>query len=180
MNWDTAVEQLKIDPRFVRSPLPANQQIRLFQVHIDQLRAKHLSSLHALFESHAPSLVSRFSDLPLSSLTSSLPVNKLGLSERRLEDEFDRWQRERNHKSRVAFDEMLGENAFVEFWGRLGKMGEEKISQGVKFEDEEEEEADGEGGGGRADMKTLAKSIDLKEIIKVIKVSSVTDVLATD
>ncbi|EIN10749.1 hypothetical protein PUNSTDRAFT_85044 [Punctularia strigosozonata HHB-11173 SS5] len=169
MSWDNAVEQLKVDPRFVRSPLAINQQIRLYQAHVDQLRAKHLKSLHTLFESYAPSLVTRFSELPLSSLMSSLPVTKLGLRERGLEEEFDRWQRERNHDARVAFDEMLGENSFVEFWGRLNKMTEEKVSQGVKFEDEEDEEADGEGGGGRADIKTLAKSIDLKEITKVVK-----------
>ena len=39
---------------------------------------------------------------------------------------------------------------------------------GVKAEDDEGE--DGEGGGGKVDMKQLAKSVDVGEIEKVLKV----------
>jgi heat shock protein beta len=169
LTWDAALPQLKTDPRFTQSPLPPNQQMHLFQSHILQLRAKHLDNLRALFESHAPSLATPFSDLPLSSLLSSLPATKLGYDDRDLEAEYDKWHRERNTEAKRAFDQMLGENAFVEFWGRLGKMGGEGVNGGVKA-DEEGEEDDGTGGGGKADMKQLAKSIDLKEMQKVLKV----------
>jgi hypothetical protein len=160
---------LKIDPRFTESPLPTNQQIHLFHSHIAQLRTKHLANLHALFESHSPSLATTFEDLPLSSLLSSLPVTKLGYNERDLQNEYSRWQRERQADARRAFDQMLGENAFVEFWGRLAKMGGEGVNGGVKA-DEDGEEDEGEGGGGKADMKALAKTIDLREMQKVLKV----------
>lgn len=63
---------------------------------------------------------------------------------------------------------MLTENAFVEFWGRLGKMGGEGVSGGVAAEDLGEDE--GEGFGGKVDMKALAKHVDLEEIVKVLKV----------
>ncbi|TDL21917.1 hypothetical protein BD410DRAFT_723793, partial [Rickenella mellea] len=103
----------------------------------------------------------------LSSLLSSPPATKLGLNSRDLEAEFDRWQQERTQTARVAFDQMLGENAFVEFWGRLSKIGGEGVDGGVKMDEDDTE--DGEGGGGKADLKTLAKSVDIKEMELVLK-----------
>lgn len=108
--------------------------------------------------------------MPLQSLLSSLLVTKLGFDARKLEREYNFWQRERTNESRQAFDEMLGENAFVEFWGRLGKIGGEGVEGGVAAEDLGEDE--GEGGGGKVDMKALAKNVDLKEMERVLKVSN--------
>lgn len=133
-----------------------------------ELRSKHLNSLHALFSAHTPSLASPFSQLPLESIEKSLPAIKLGFDSRELERVFDKWQRERTFDARKAFDEMLTENAFVEFWGRLGKLGGEGVDGGVTAEDLGEDE--GEGFGGKVDMKALAKNVDLKEIVKVLKV----------
>lgn len=170
MTWDAALPQLKTDPRFTNSPLHVNQQLHLFHDHVGQLRAKHLQSLHALFDSYAPSLAALFSTLPLSSLRVSLPVTKLGLDDSALEHEFEVWQRERTTAARKAFDEMLAENAFVEFWGRLGKIGGEGVEGGVKMDDDDLPEDEGEAGGGRVDMKALAKSVDVGEMEKVLKV----------
>lgn len=64
---------------------------------------------------------------------------------------------------------MLQENSFVEFWGRLGKIGGEGVEGGVKRDDDGDEDA-GEGGGGNVDMKKLAKSVDITEMVKVLKV----------
>ncbi len=64
---------------------------------------------------------------------------------------------------------MLTENAFVEFWGRLGKIGGEGVDGGVKADDLGEGE--GEGGGGNVDMKVLAKNVDVGEMEKVLKAS---------
>jgi hypothetical protein len=98
----------------------------------------------------------------------SLPVTKLGLGLKALGSEFETWQRERTHEARMAFDEMLAENSFVEFWGRLGKIGGEGVDGGVKADEMEDDE--GEGGGGKVDMKVLAKSVDVGEMEKVLKV----------
>ncbi|KAL0579544.1 hypothetical protein V5O48_002473 [Marasmius crinis-equi] len=167
-SWDAALPQLQTDPRFNRSPLPLNQQLHLFHSHTSHLRAKHLDNLHSLFESHAPSLITPFKDLPLESLVNALPVTKLGFDVDQLQNEFERWQRERKNKARVAFDEMMKENSFVEFWGKLGKIGGEGVEGGVK-RDENGDEDEGEGGGGKVDMKALAKNIDVGEIEKVLK-----------
>ncbi|KIM22077.1 hypothetical protein M408DRAFT_333084 [Serendipita vermifera MAFF 305830] len=102
-----------------------------------------------------------------------------------LRDEFESWQRRRFSEARVAFDAMLAENAFVEFWGRVGKMGltdqEEKARLGkMVFADEgaagaanaveeEEEGEEGEGGGGKRDLQALAKGVDVGEVEKVLK-----------
>ena len=101
----------------------------------------------------------------------SLPSQKLGYDIDDIEHEFDRWQRERTNDSRKTFDEMLHENPFVEFWGRLGKIGGEGVEGGVKRDDEDVD--DGEGGGGNVDMKVLAKNVDLSDMEKVLKVGLV-------
>lgn len=168
MTWEQALPELKIDPRFTRSPLPYNQQLHLFHSHVGQLRTKHLNNLHALFESHSSSLSTSFSDLPVQSLLSSLPASKLGLDAKQLQHEYEVWQRERNTEARKSFDDMLHENSYVEFWGRLRNMGGEGAGGGVKADELGEDE--GEGGGGKADMKALAKTIDIREIEKVLKV----------
>ncbi|KAG6919444.1 hypothetical protein DXG01_006327 [Tephrocybe rancida] len=135
--------------------------------HVEHLRSRHIKSLHALFEAHAPTLAIKFEEIPLSSLLSSPPVVKLGYDTRGLQQNFDKWQRERTSESRKAFDEMLGENSFVEFWGRLGKIGGEGVDGGVKADEAEGDE--GEGGGGKVDMKVLAKNVDVGEVEKVLK-----------
>jgi heat shock protein beta len=147
-----------------------NQQLHLFHSHVSQLSFKHLQNLHTLFLSNAPNLATPFSELPLQQLLSSLPATKLGYKIGELEHEYEKWQRERTSECRRAFDDMLGENAFVEFWGRLGKIGGEGVEGGVAADDIGEDE--GEGGGGKVDMKALAKTVDLKEMERVLKVRS--------
>ncbi|TFY63407.1 hypothetical protein EVJ58_g3272 [Rhodofomes roseus] len=164
VTWDGVLPQLKRDPRLVNSPLPLNQQVHLFHAHVAALRAKHVAGIHGLFESHAPSLATKFTDLPISSLVSSLPATKLGFDVDSLENEFKAWQRERTHQARLAFDQMLSENAFVEFWGRLGKIGGKGVDGTIKADDlgdDAEEE--------QVDMKALAKNVDLNEMVKVLK-----------
>lgn len=137
-------------------------------MHMEYLRSKYIKGLHILFEAHAPTLATQFTELPISTLLSSPPVVKLGYHSRGLEQEFDKWQRERTQESRKAFDEMLSENSFVEFWGRLGKIGGEGVDGGVKADVIEGD--DGEGGGGKVDMKVLAKNVDVADMEKVLKV----------
>lgn len=167
VTWDSVLPQLETDPRFTRSTLPLNHKLHIFHGHVGELRHKHIQSLHALFESHTPTLATTFSTLPVDSLLSSLPATKLGFNERDAEHEFERWQRERNTEARRAFDDMMGENAFVEFWGRLGKIGGAGVDSSIQNDDIGEEENED---GDRVDMKKLAKGIDVNEIVKVLKV----------
>lgn len=167
VTWDYVLPQLKTDPRFTRSTLPLNHKLHIFHDHIGKLRHKHIQSLHTLFESHTPTLATIFSALPVDSMLSSLPATKLGFNKRDLEHEFERWQRERNVEARKVFDEMMGENSFVEFWGRLGKIGGGGVDNTIQNDDIGEEEGEG---GVRVDMKELAKGVDVKEIVKVLKV----------
>lgn len=158
---------MKTDPRFTNSPLPLNHQLQLFHTHTSHLRSKYISSLHALFHSHAATLATLFSTLPLETILSSPPIIKLGFQVEQVEDEYNKWQRERTSSSRVAFDEMLGENSFVEFWGRLGKIGGEGVNSSVKIDGDDIGEGDGE---EKVDMKALAKNVDIREMENVLKV----------
>jgi hypothetical protein len=142
--------------------------VHLFHTHISHLRAKQLNNLHGLFEAHAPSLATAFDSLPLDTILSSAPVTRLGFKEEQVEAEFEKWQRERTSAARIAFDEMMSENAFVEFWGRLGKIGGEGVSDGLKIGGEDIGEAGEE--DEKVDMKALAKSVDIREMEKVLKV----------
>lgn len=135
---------------------------------MNQLRLKHLDNLHSLFEAHTLTLATDFSALPVESLTRSLPTTKLGFGVDSLKKEFEKWQREGTSVARKAFDDMLTENAFVEFWGRLSKLSGEGVDGGVKAEELDGDE--GEGFGGKVDMKALAKNVDLSDIVKVLKV----------
>ena len=167
VTWNSILPQLETDPRFTRSTLPLNHKLHIFHDHIGKLRHKHIQSLHILFESHNPTLATTFSTLPVDSMLSSLPATKLDFNKRDLEHEFERWQRERNTEARKAFDEMMGENSFVEFWGRLGKIGGAGVDSSIQNDDIGEEEKEDE---ERVDMKKLAKGVDVKEIVKVLKV----------
>jgi hypothetical protein len=106
--------------------------------------------------------------LPLDTILSSAPVTKLGYNVELLEQQFNKWQRERTTAARIAFDKMMSENSFVEFWGRLGKIGGESVNSGLQMDGEDI----GEGGDGdeKVDMKALAKTVDIKEMEKVLKV----------
>ena len=135
---------LESDPRFKHAAqiLPGGAQRALFSNHINHIRSRYISQLHALFEAHAPSLDMPAEELP-KSVRRSLPAVKLGFARegdekhseddkdemedgeeapRRgrsidpgLADEYARWQRTRVAAARVAFDQRLGENSFVEF-----------------------------------------------------------------
>jgi hypothetical protein len=178
------------------------QQV-LFAAHISHIRSRYVSQLHALFEAHTTRLDMPADALPKSVRTSLPAIKlgytpetkddekanesevdldddddqdkprRRDVLDRGLADEYARWQRTRAAEARLAFDALLGENSFVEFWGRLAKMGGEGVGGGVPVEEEDEEGEEGEGGGGKVDMKALAKNVDVGEMEKVLKVSLV-------
>ncbi|KAJ1306464.1 hypothetical protein OPQ81_007467 [Rhizoctonia solani] len=195
--WDSSLPALESDPRFQHASqvLTAGVQRAKFAAHIEHLRARYISQLHALFEAHTTGLNMPAGDLP-KSVRGSLPAVKLGFVtddlekegpgddqdlgdedvpksqgrlNRGLADEYARWQRTKVTEARLAFDALLGENSFVEFWGRLAKMGGEGVEGGVPIDAEDEDDDVGEGGGGKVDMKALAKNVDVSEMEKVLK-----------
>ncbi|KAF8739019.1 FF domain, partial [Rhizoctonia solani] len=196
--WDSSLSTLESDSRFQHASqvLPIGAQRAKFAAHTEHLRARYISQLHALFEAHMTSLNMPAEALP-KSVRGSLPAVKLGFvtddlekegpgddqemlddddtskSQGRLNkglaDEYARWQRNKVAEARVAFDALLGENSFVEFWGRLAKMGGEGINGGVPIDGDDEENEEGEGGGGKVDMKALAKNVDVSEMEKVLR-----------
>jgi len=177
--WEGALAQLSTDPRFTLSALPVHARQQLFAQHVSALREKALSALHALFAAHtqADPLNTPFTALPLSALIAAPPVQKLGLDDaHHLEDAYARWRGAKRNEAERAFQAMLGENAFVEFWGRVRKdqmtqKGREDAERmGVKMDDDDiigEEE--GEEEGEKVDLKALARGIDVREIEKVLR-----------
>lgn len=134
------------------------------------MRNKHLLALHALFEAHAPVLNTEFAELPISSIQTSLPAQKLRLDNDTdaLEREYREWRAARTARAEHEFQDMLNENAFVEFWGRVRKMREEGEG-GIKVEIGAEDLAGEEDESGKIDLKTLAKRVDVQEIERVLK-----------
>lgn len=183
-NYQDLEATLGRHPRFSSSPLTAAQKRSLFHGHIVHLREKYLTALHALFLSYSPLLSSKFSDLTPEQhtlLDSSLPAQKLGFKTSgsgtsSMRCEWEAWLSKRTVNARADFQKLLEENSFVKFWGKICKIedaneddrrlvapGEEDLQMGggVAADDASE---------GKADLKTLAKSITEKEIERVLQV----------
>ena len=88
----------------------------------------------------------------------------------KLEKEYNRWRAARRERAVREFQEMLDENSFVEFWGRIRKMG--VTNNGDMQVEIDDEDLEGENGGdsGKIDLKALAKSVNVQEIERVLKV----------
>lgn len=118
----------------------------------------------------------------MNSIQTSLPATKLHYDAendkngRALEQEYRSWRNQRTATAEKEFQDMLQENAFVEFWGRIRKI-KEGAEGGMKV-DVGSEDLAGEGDneeGEKADLKSLARNIDVKEIERVLKVSRRSD-----
>jgi transcription elongation regulator 1 len=167
VSWNDAVQFLQSDPRFNHPSLNPHDKRRLFEVRIQHLSGKRANDLDQLFRTHATSLDIKYDDI-YPKIVEDFTVKRLGLQGSALEDRFKAWHRTREAEARREFDEMLGENSFVEFWGRMRKK---KLDEGaLKVAADEMEEGEGLGEGGAADLTALAKQIDLDEIKSVLRV----------
>lgn len=187
-DWQVYLPILSKDPRFNSPSLSPPEKHRLFLAHLSHLQTKRLSALHALFATHAPTLQTPFFSIH-SLLAPEFAVTRLKLTADQLEDEYARWQRTRDDLAKREFAEMMGENAFVQFWGGMRKAegeGEEerRLRRGGGGlggnEESDSEEEEGEEGGGKGDMLGMAKKIDLREIEAVLKVSRVVSFLPVE
>jgi transcription elongation regulator 1 len=123
--------------------------------------------LHTLFETHTPGLDTPF-DKVYPAIVDDPIVKRLDLSPSVLEDRWNAWHRTTETAARQSFDEMLGENSFVEFWGKMRKKTLDEKALEVKEEDEMEE-GEGMGEGGSADLTAMGRQIDLEEIKAVLR-----------
>lgn len=108
---------LESDPRFNHPSLTPNDKQRLFNIHLQHLSQKRSGALHQLFQSNAPNLDTTYEEV-YPKIVDDFVVKRLGLEGDALEDRFRAWMRGRESEARREFDVMLGENSFVEFWGR--------------------------------------------------------------
>lgn len=153
---------------------------RLFEEHLANLHNKRLAAVEQLFLEHSPSLDTPFtsvlpkiSDDPAVARLVPSSASPAGADLDRLEELFEEWSTRRAERARKEFESMLGESAFVDFWGRMKKEGLDKAETRGILEEEEGEEAGGEEGSGAVDLKAMAALIDLKEIHAVLKVGSI-------
>lgn len=145
---------------------------RLFDAHISRIAGKRSNALHQLFQLHTPSLDTSY-DAVYPKIIDDPLVQRLGLDVNSLEERWSAWNRSREVDARQEFDSMLGENSFVEFWGKMRKKTVDEAAAAVKRDEEgeeEEEAGEGLGEGGTADLIQLAQQIDLNEIKAVLRV----------
>ena len=167
MTYDEASRMLSSDPRFTHPSLNFRDKQRLFTEHISRLSSRRSNALHSLFAANAelstayPDVYPKIIDDPV--------VKQLGLDSDALEVRYNVWRRARESEARTEFDQMLGENSFVEFWGRMRKKEQDENALGLGKD--EAEDGEGMGEGGVADLTALAKQIDLNEIKSVLRVS---------
>jgi transcription elongation regulator 1 len=170
VQWNDAVQYLQADPRFNHPSLNPHDKRRMFEAHLGQLGSKRSNDLDQLFKIHATTLATTYDEI-YPKIVDDFSVKRLGLQGQALEDRFKAWHRTRETDARRDFQEMLGENSFVEFWGRMRKKKLDEAA--LKVEADEMDEGEGLGDGGAADLTALAKQIDLNEIKSVLRVSHV-------
>ncbi|KAK4683836.1 transcription elongation regulator 1, partial [Tremellales sp. Uapishka_1] len=166
--WPESVEYLSADARFNHASLSMSDKLRLFKNHLAKISNKRFTALHQLFASHALELTTPYEEV-YPKIVDDYIVKKLGLEGEDLEDRFHSWNRGRKEQARRDFDVMLGENSFVEFWGRMRKKTLDEEALKIKEDEDAFDEGEGAGGGGAADLTGMAKQIDLKEILAVLK-----------
>ena len=166
--WPEASRFLASDPRFSHPSLSPFDRQRLFSDHINRISSKRSNALHQLFETHSPSLETTYEAVYAHVIDDSL-VRRLQLSPEVLEHRYDEWKASRFATARGEFDQMLGDNAFVDFWSKMRKKTLDESAAKVK--EDEMDDGEGLGEGGDADMIAMSKHINLEEIKSVLRVS---------
>ncbi|EGG06796.1 uncharacterized protein MELLADRAFT_35874, partial [Melampsora larici-populina 98AG31] len=172
VTWEETHRSLEKDPRFPQTKaLSISNLKRIFSDHTASIYAKRLSALESFFQDQAPSLATSQSSLSPDQLLIITTVNRLIDPQNRtrglqtIERYYDDWKQKKETRAREEFEEMCGESAFIDFWCRMKKSGKEdevgKKTIGDDGEEEEEEEV--------ADLREMAKTIDLSEIEAVMK-----------
>ncbi|WWC61769.1 uncharacterized protein I303_104354 [Kwoniella dejecticola CBS 10117] len=172
ISWNEASQFLSSDPRFNNPSLHPRDKQRLFSQHIEKIASKRSNELHGLFETHTPSLDTQYDDV-YPKIVEDPTIKRLGLQGDALEDQWKAWMRSRESQARIEFDQMLGENSFIEFWGTMRKKTLDEDALNIKTDDQFAEAEGLNVGGddeeGKKDITDMAKQIDLAEIKAVLR-----------
>lgn len=163
ISWEDAKLILQQDRRFSHPGLGMGDKQRLFEAHRSRLGGKRDNALHTLFAQHAQ-LDTPF-DVVYPLIVDDPIVARLGLDARGLEERYDQWILQREEKARAEFIELLNENKFVDFWGRMRKKEVDEGASKIKDDEMEEEEEEGK----PRNIIDLAKKIDLGEIKSILR-----------
>ena len=176
--YETDLRQRLVDT--VRDPWMAWEDAKhlvdgrraLFDEHMEHLRGKRRDLLAKLFAKHAQDALQTGGDviLPLvradpAYIESALPRfvgdTHQGQQHTTLEAEFDAWDQWRHAQARREFQDMLRENAFVDFWGRLQKRDKGEADT-VEADDEDDE-------GTMVSLLDMASQLDIQAMESVLK-----------
>ena len=177
--WTDAQARLSLDPRFStpNDPLLPEDKSEYFANHVAHICDRRRDQLARIFSKHA-----RRSDgsesLDIESgvvvtLVANDPeyensgVRLFAGTREALDHEYTEWNKWRHKRARDEFKEMLNENAFVDFWGRLRKEREHQENSTVNTNIQPEDEDESENGAKILDM---ASNVELKEIESVLQV----------
>lgn len=164
--WNDASRFLSTDPRFNHPSLMLGDKRRLFEQHISRISAKRSNALHDLFAANTPQLDTPYDEVYPKIIEDPI-VQRAGLDVHSLEDRWNTWKRHRETEARTEFNQMLGENSFVDFWGKMRKKQTDEAAAKVMKDQEDEEDAEEE---QDRDLSELAQQIDLKEVKAVLRV----------
>jgi len=166
IRWEDVQPSLAKDGRYDLPGLTDGARRHLFQEYISTLRTKRTNNLEMIFDSNAPQLDTSFADV-FPKIAEEADVKRIG-SESRVAELYSTWQRKRKTQAYQDFNELLKENSFVDFWGRLKKEGNKNQHEVNGFGNADEDE---QSQNDQIDVRTMSKQIDLTEIKAVLKVS---------
>lgn len=180
-SFEEVTDKLKGDPRWGGSKMNSFTRQNLLAEHIEKLMGKKKDSLYKIFQRLAPSLEDAKEEIILPLVRHDFEYERLRLDEfleqeeGGLSSEWKKWLRQREHQARLDFDQMLKENSFLDFWGRLKAEAQRKneaqedqakkaLELDVKNQTEEEEEE-----ASRTTLVEMANQVDLEEIHSVLR-----------
>lgn len=175
-----AMHLLSSDGRFDTPGIRTSEKEQLVHQHLLTLNNRRLEELHGVFEKYAPALdIEAKVALPLIKNDDELQRRKMDQIQviqsgrKNIDDLFHEWKREQEQEAIAAFQQMLKENAFINFWGGLRQEHEQRKRKERENDDEkpngtrqgEDEEDDDE-----PDLLQMAGNVDLEEIHSILRV----------
>ncbi|WFC97350.1 hypothetical protein MYAM1_000060 [Malassezia yamatoensis] len=186
--WEDAQTVLQRDERY--KPRDHTQDIlddaskrRFFDEHLERLRSKRRDQLAQLFAKHVQDEHGREQleidvETVLAHVRNDDKFQHTGLkrfvgedggahrsSLTTLEREYHAWDRQRHERARAEFFEMLKENAFVDFWGRLQKEKEQHAKDLDDIRIAEDDDMDPE----EKSIYDMASHVDITEMEAVLR-----------